>query len=164
FRIRLPLLALRATTADDAPAPAPHARHAPPPDRDRARLDGLRVLVVDDDRDTRDLLSALLRESGAEVSLASSAAEALEHFRRDGPPDLLLSDIGMPEEDGYELVRRVRALPPDAGGRTPAVALTAYARAEDRRQALDAGYEAHLPKPVEPAELTSVLARLAARA
>ena len=126
------------------------------------RLDGLRVLVVDDEDDTRELLRVGLTQCGAEVSTASSAAEALEALARE-MPEVLISDIGMPDEDGYELIRRVRALAPEGGGRVPAVALTAYARAEDRLRALRAGYQMHLSKPVELAELTSVIASLARR-
>ena len=126
------------------------------------RLDGLRVLVVDDERDTRELLQAGLGQCGAEVTVAGSAAEALAAMRA-AAPDLLISDIGMPEEDGYTLIRRVRALPAEGGGRVPAIALTAYARVEDRMQALRAGYQMHVPKPVEMAELVAVAASLALR-
>jgi signal transduction histidine kinase/ActR/RegA family two-component response regulator len=126
------------------------------------RLDGLRVLVVDDEPDTRELLKAGLGQSGAEVTVAGSAAEALEAMRAT-TPDLLISDIGMPEEDGYELIRRVRAQSNENWGRVPAIALTAYARVEDRMQALRAGYQMHVPKPVEMAELVAVAASLVQR-
>jgi PAS domain S-box-containing protein len=126
------------------------------------RLDGLRVLVVDDEQDTREMLKAGLGQCGAEVSAAGSAAEALEEIRR-APPDMLISDIGMPDEDGYALLRKVRALPADEGGRVPAIALTAYARTEDRLQALRAGYQMHVTKPVELTELAAVVASLAKR-
>jgi CheY-like chemotaxis protein len=126
------------------------------------RLDGLRILVVDDERDTRELLKAGLSRCGAEVSAASSAAEAIE-LMRGAVPDLLISDIGMPDEDGYALMRRVRQFPAAAGGRVPAIALTAYARVEDRMQALRSGYQMHVPKPVEMAELVTVAASLARR-
>jgi PAS domain S-box-containing protein len=127
------------------------------------RLDGLRVLVVDDEPDTRELLQTGLGQCGAEVMTAGSAGEALEAIRR-VVPDVLISDIGMPEEDGYELIRRVRELPAGGGGKVPAIALTAYARVEDRMQALRAGYEMHVPKPVELAELVAVAASLVRRA
>ena len=91
---------------------------------------------------------------------ASSAAEGLARVIAD-KPDVIVSDIGMPGEDGYAFIRRVRALPPEQGGRTPAAALTAYARAEDRRQAMKAGFEMHIPKPVEPSELLTIVATLA---
>lgn len=127
------------------------------------RLDDLRVLVVDDESDTRDVLKAMLGECGAEVISAGSAAEALEVFER-SRPDVLICDIGMPEEDGYQLIRNIRARPVEQGGRTPAVALTAYARAEDRLRALRAGYQMHIPKPVEVNELVAIVASVVARA
>jgi len=126
------------------------------------RLDGMHILVVDDERDTRELLKAGLSRCGAEVTAAASAAEAIE-LMRGAVPDLLISDIGMPDEDGYSLMRRVRQLPAAVGGRVPAIALTAYARVEDRMQALRAGYQMHVPKPVELAELVTVAASLARR-
>jgi len=126
------------------------------------RLDGLRVLVVDDEPDTREMLKAGLGQCGAVVTTAGSAAEAIGEIQG-APPDVLVSDIGMPEEDGYDLIRKVRALPAEGGGRVPAIALTAYARAEDRLQALRAGYQMHVPKPVELAELAAVVASIARR-
>jgi PAS domain S-box-containing protein len=126
------------------------------------RLDGLKVLVVDDEPDTRELLKVGLGQCGAEVTAAGSAAEALEAIVA-AVPDLLISDIGMPGEDGYELIRRVRELPAESGGKVPAIALTAYARVEDRMQALRAGYQMHVPKPVELAELVAVAASLIQR-
>jgi CheY-like chemotaxis protein len=126
------------------------------------RLDGLRILVVDDEPDTRELLKAGLGQCGAVVSVVKSAAGALEAIAAD-LPDLLISDIGMPDEDGYELIRRVRQLPAESGGKLPAIALTAYARVEDRMHALRAGYQMHVPKPVELAELVAVAASLVKR-
>lgn len=126
------------------------------------RLDGLRILAVDDEPDTRELLKAGLGQCGADVSVVGSASEALEALAVE-VPDLLISDIGMPDEDGYELIRRVRALPAESGGKMPAIALTAYARAEDRMQSLRAGYQMHVPKPVELAELVAVAASLVQR-
>jgi CheY-like chemotaxis protein len=125
-------------------------------------LDGLSVLVVDDDPDARHLISTLLEERGARVRQAGSSAEALIALGTERP-DVLLSDIEMPDQDGYGLMRAIRALPPDKGGRVPAAALTAYARTEDRMQALLAGFHLHLPKPVQPAELAAVVASLAGR-
>jgi signal transduction histidine kinase/ActR/RegA family two-component response regulator len=125
-----------------------------------ARLDGVRVLVVDDDRDALDLAGAVLTAAGALVRVARSASEgfdALASWR----PDVLVADIEMPGEDGYALIRRVRALDPDAGGRTPAVALTAYSRTKDRDLAVDAGFTMHVPKPVDPGEFTVIVASLA---
>jgi CheY-like chemotaxis protein len=127
-------------------------------------LDGLRVLLVDDEADARDVLSAVLEKCGAEVDAVASAADALEAFGRGGF-DLVISDIGMPGEDGYTLIGRIRELERRAGAaQTPAVALTAYAREEDRVRAFRAGFQMHLVKPVEPGELTAVVASLAGRA
>ncbi len=123
----------------------------------RPELKGLRVLVVDDEEDARDLLAAVLEACGSIVTLAGSAADALAKIQAEAP-DVLVSDIGMPGEDGYDLIRKIRAL--DRGADIPAAALTAYARAEDRRRALDAGFMMHIPKPVEPAELVAVIANL----
>ncbi len=143
-------------------APAPPAR--PDPERGPQRpLDGLRVVVVEDEADTRDLLATMLSRQGAAVDTAPSAADGFEAVRR-RPPDVLVCDIGMAGEDGYSLLSRVRALPSGEGGAVPAVALTAYARAEDRRRALDAGYQVHLAKPVDPDELIRTVARMAGRA
>jgi CheY-like chemotaxis protein len=126
------------------------------------RLDGLRILVVDDEQDTRELLKTSLSQCGAQVTVAGSTAEAFEAIRA-SIPDVLISDIGMPDEDGYDLIRRLRSLPLESGGKLPAIALTAYARVEDRLQALRAGYQMHVPKPVEFAELVAVVASLAKR-
>jgi PAS domain S-box-containing protein len=125
-------------------------------------LEGMIVLAVDDEPDTRELLKVGLGQCGAVVTVVGSAAEALEAIAAH-VPDLLISDIGMPGEDGYELIRRVRQLPPENGGKLPAIALTAYARVEDRMQALRAGYQMHVPKPVELAELAAVAASLVKR-
>jgi len=126
------------------------------------RIDGLRLLVVDDEYDARALVSQLLQEHGAEVHVAASANEALELFAR-VRPDVMVSDVGMPEVDGYALIRTIRALSADAGGRTPAVALTAFARTQDAQRAFAAGYQMHVTKPVEPADLVTVVANLAGR-
>jgi PAS domain S-box-containing protein len=126
------------------------------------RMDGMKVLVVDDEADTRELLNIGLGQCGAEVTSVGSAQEALEAINKERP-DLLVSDIGMPDEDGYELIKRVRALPARHGGKIPAIALTAYARTEDRLRALRAGYQMHVTKPVELAELVAVMASLVQR-
>jgi CheY-like chemotaxis protein len=118
------------------------------------------VLAVDDEPDARDLVRRVLEQCGANVITASSATEALA-LLKSGRPNMIICDIGMPGEDGYEFIRNVRALPVEAGGRTPAAALTAFARAEDRTRALRAGYQTHVSKPVEPTELTAVVASLA---
>jgi CheY-like chemotaxis protein len=120
-------------------------------------LGGVRVLVVDDQDDARELIERVIAECNAVVRGCANGEEALklvESFR----PSVLVSDIGMPGMDGYELLRRVRALGAERGGRIPAVALTAFARPEDRMRALRAGYLVHVPKPVEPAELVATVA------
>ncbi|MBW4678548.1 MAG: PAS domain S-box protein [Microcoleus vaginatus WJT46-NPBG5] len=122
-------------------------------------LSNLRVLVVDDEADTRDYIVTALKQSGAEVTDAASVSAALSVFQR-FQPDVLVSDIGMPGEDGYSLIRKVRALVVDQGGSIPAVALTAYAMDEDRRRVLEAGFQKHLAKPVDADELIQVVARL----
>jgi CheY-like chemotaxis protein len=123
---------------------------------------GLRVLVVDDEADARELLTAALGQYGVEVRAAVSAAEGLA-ILKEWKPDVIISDIGLPDEDGYMFIRRVRALEQEDGGNIPAAALTAYARLEDRLRALSAGYQSHVPKPVDPAELAAVVASLAGR-
>jgi PAS domain S-box-containing protein len=126
------------------------------------RLDGLRILAIDDEAGTRDLLLAILTQRGAEVRTASSAEQALDELKR-WLPDVIVSDIGMPGEDGYSLMARIRRLGCDSGGDIPAIALTAYARSEDRMRALAAGFQMHVPKPVEAFELIIVIATLAGR-
>ena len=134
----------------------------PPVDDCTDRLDGLRILVVDDEADTRDLLKQGLEYCGATVKAVGTANEALELLTSTSP-DILISDIGMPVVDGYELIRQVRGLSPDRGGKVPAIALTAYTRAEDRLRSLRAGYDMHVPKPVELAELVAVAATVMRR-
>jgi PAS domain S-box-containing protein len=124
------------------------------------RLSGTRILVVEDESETRAVLDRLLRERGAEVRSVETAAEAFDVLGS-WVPDVLVSDIGMPGEDGYSLIRRIRALPADRGARLPAVALTAYVKADDRRKALEAGFQTHVSKPVDPDELALVIAGLA---
>lgn len=122
-------------------------------------LEGLRVVIVDDDGDARDLLATVLVQRNAEVFVAESAAEALALVARE-LPDALISDIAMPEEDGYSLIGRVRALTPGDGGETVAIAVTAYAGRADRQRAIDAGFDAHLSKPVDIDSLVRQLAPL----
>jgi CheY-like chemotaxis protein len=160
FTIRLPLAAVRC---------------APPvtqkPDRGngdeqkyatKIDLSGVRVLVVDDELDARRLLGTLLERCGAKVVCVASVDEALEQISR-SRPDVLVSDIGMPGEDGYALIRRVREREGDSQQKLPAIALTAFARSEDRRKAMLAGFQMHVPKPVEAEELTAVVASLAGK-
>jgi CheY-like chemotaxis protein len=117
------------------------------------------VLVVDDDDDARALAKDILESSGCRVTLAESVDAALAAFAAE-VPDVLLSDVGMPVRDGYDLIRAVRAMPAARGGDVPAAALTAYARAEDRRRLLDAGFSMHVAKPLEASELVAVLTNL----
>jgi signal transduction histidine kinase len=126
-------------------------------------LDGVRVLIVDDEPDARDMLAAMLRQTGATVSEAGSAAHALALLGRE-TFDVLISDIGMPGEDGYSFIRSIRRRKADAVARIPAAALTAYAGSEDRQRALAAGFQIHITKPVRPAELMSAVGSLAGRA
>jgi signal transduction histidine kinase/ActR/RegA family two-component response regulator len=126
------------------------------------RLEGISVLVVDDQTDAQNLIRRVLEECGAKVITSSSAVEALQILERE-KPSVLLSDIGMPDVDGYEFLKRVRALGPDRGGQVPAVALTAFARSEDRTKALLSGFMVHVTKPVEPSELAATIAAVAGR-
>jgi signal transduction histidine kinase/CheY-like chemotaxis protein len=161
FAVRLPIAPLRrASPPSVAPREAPEGAPADGGLACPPQIEGLRVLVVDDEPDARELLRSILEQCRADVTTAGSAAEALDHIRRRAP-DVLVSDVGMPGEDGYALIRAVRALPAGAGGLTPAIALTAYARPEDRTRALVAGFTSYVAKPVEPQELLSVLANLA---
>jgi signal transduction histidine kinase len=146
-----------------APAPAiPVATAAVESPWPLAGLARLRVLVVDDDPDSREVVREVLEQAGAMVATAGSTPEALRSIA-ERPPDVLLSDLGMPGEDGYQLMRRVRALDPVAGGSVPAAALTAYTQAENRLAAQEAGFQGYLAKPIDPAELTAAVARLAGR-
>ncbi|MBD2342649.1 PAS domain-containing hybrid sensor histidine kinase/response regulator [Anabaena subtropica] len=123
---------------------------------------GVRVLVVDDESDSRDFITTVLEQCQAEVQAVATAREALQIIPQ-WKPNVLVSDIGMPEEDGYSLIRKLRSSPPEQGGNIPAAALTAYARAEDRMRAIQEGFQLHLPKPIEPAELATVVASLIKR-
>jgi PAS domain S-box-containing protein len=159
FTVSLPLIAVRKAEKrcpeDSAPAEVDSA--SPP-----QVLSRLRILAVDDEPDTRAMLESVLEQYGADVITASTAGEAadlLPGFR----PDILVCDIGMPGEDGFSLIRRVRALGPEQGGNTPAIALTGYVRVEERMRALDAGYQMFVPKPVEGDELVSIIAGLVRR-
>ena len=125
-------------------------------------LDGLRVLLVDDEPEARQILSTVITRTGAEVKACTSANEALAKLI-EWKPDVILSDIAMPDEDGYSFIGKVRSLPRDKGGETPAAALTAYARDVDRRQALAAGYQMHIAKPIGASQLVTMIARLAGR-
>lgn len=125
-------------------------------------LSGLKILVVEDEVDSLELITVFLEKRGAEVVGAKSMTEALEHLNN-AIPDILISDIGMPDADGYEFIQNVRRLEPERGGKVPAVALTAYARAEDKTRALQSGFQTHLPKPVEMDKLADTIAEIAGR-
>jgi len=160
FTVRLPTMTLSEQQPDEVPRqPAVSMVER---DRQPASLEGLRVLVVDDEFDARSLLTAMLERCGAQVIAVGSAREGIDSVES-WKPDVLIADIGMPVEDGYGLIRRVRALPREHGGQTPALALTAYARTEDRVRALSEGYQVHLAKPVDRSELAAVVASLGHR-
>jgi len=124
-------------------------------------LRGRRLLVVDDRLDELSLFRTILEAQGADVQTAGSVREALALLEEHGPPDVLVSDIAMPEQDGYELLRIVRALPPELGGQVPAIAITAHARREDRDRVLAAGFTEYIAKPVDPATLVETVASVA---
>jgi PAS domain S-box-containing protein len=161
FTVRLP-----AMTNEEHPVPQelkqPAVTEVETRDRRPSSLQGLRVLVVDDEIDARTLLTMMLEKCGAQVVAVGSSREGLESIES-WLPDVLIADIGMPVEDGYGLIRKVRALPKKKGGQTPALALTAYARTEDRVRALSEGYQVHLAKPVDRFELAAVVASLGHR-
>lgn len=161
FTVRLPVVPVYQVDPEGGRV-HPAARDLMPLTEGDDRLDGLKILVVDDEPDTRDLLKTGLENCGALVTVACSVIKALDAIKTE-LPDVLISDIGMPGEDGYDLIRRLRSLAPERGGKIPAIALTAYARVEDRLQALRSGYQMHVPKPVELAELVAVAASLVNR-
>jgi CheY-like chemotaxis protein len=161
FVVRLPLRAMHAQRDNEQRLqPTAAGRRQPRTLGDAPRLYGVKVVVVDDEADTRELLRGILDSCGAEVREAESSRMGVD-LVRDWGPDVIVSDIGMPGEDGYTFIRRIRALEKDGGKRVPAIALTAYARAEDRMRALVAGYQVHVSKPVEPMEFALVVAGLA---
>jgi len=122
-------------------------------------LAGLNILVVEDDDDIRFFVTTILEADGATIVAVPSAAAAREILPQ-LQPDILISDIGMPDEDGYTLIRKIRALKPDMGGKVPAIALTAYGDSENRIRALEAGFQTHVSKPVDPEELVEIVANL----
>ncbi len=160
FTLGLPLMTMRATERTESAMPPEFkkAEFACP-----SELEGLRVLVVDDEADTRELLQFVLEGCGAKVKTAGSAVAALEAIAQE-TFDVLLSDIGMPDEDGYSLLAKVRALGQERGGKVlPAAALTAYTSEKDRIRALQSGFQIHVPKPISPNEIVAIVANLAAR-
>ncbi|PPS44782.1 PAS domain S-box protein [Chroococcidiopsis sp. TS-821] len=150
FTLKLPLLPLQSEVSASAP------------NSDAIALDGARILVVDDEADTREFLTFMLAQYGAEAIAVNSAAAAIERLQS-FYPDVVLSDIGMPNEDGYSLIRRIQVLAASQGRQIPAIALTAYAREEDRQAAQSAGFQLHMSKPINPSELVSAIARLIGR-
>jgi len=166
FTIRLPILT-SARPVDRLPGTVERrttprerrARLAGSPRPEPERLDGLHVLVVDDDADGRALTALVLTDAGARVSAAMSAREARQMLSAQ-PPDVLVSDIGMPGEDGYALIRDIREYERAHGGCLPVIALTGYAGDDERIRILAAGFQAHVPKPLDPAELTAAIARV----
>jgi CheY-like chemotaxis protein len=158
FNVRLPLTAVYPEPEKEGHLPEATLRENPP--IPEVSLADIQVLVVDDEIDARDLVKKLLEMAGAMVSTAGSASEAMGHILA-GRPDVLICDIGMQEEDGYSLIRRLRGMEKKEEGVLPAVALSAYARSEDRTKAIRSGFQIHLAKPVEPAELLAVISSLA---
>jgi PAS domain S-box-containing protein len=161
FSVRLPLMAAHQRRYEE-PRVHPGTSELDSPDFRTVDLAGIKVLVVDDEIDARDLIYRVLSDCHAEVLLAGSARDALRLIEIERP-DVLVSDIGMPDVDGYELLKQVRALGKLRGGRMPAIALTAFARTEDRTRALRAGFLVHVAKPVEPSELVATIANVAGR-
>jgi len=158
FMVALPLIPLRQGETGRAHPRGENRGQCPV----EVELEGVRVLVVDDERDSLEWVHRLLKECKAEVVLATSARDGLRLVNEVPPPDVIVSDIGMPEKDGLEMMRELRART-DPVGKTPAIALTAFARSEDRTRAMLAGYQVHLAKPVEPQELLAAVANLAGR-
>jgi PAS domain S-box-containing protein len=160
FTVKLPLMSLRVKS--DRGERVHSSVESGEPSGNLLLLNGVRVLIVDDETDSREVLTATLEQVGAEVTAVASASEALDAITQ-LTPDVLVSDIGMPLEDGYSLIRKVRQLKAEQGGQIPAIALTAYARPEDRMRAIAAGFQMHIAKPLEPAELVTMVASLAGR-
>jgi len=159
FTVTFPLLAVHRNGIDGEHAFYPAGSAIPVP---ALILKGLRVLVVDDEEDARELLTTALTQSGAEVRTAATVRAALDILDQ-WKPNVLVSDIGMPGQDGYDLIKTVRALEPEKGGTIPAVALTGYASAEDAARTRLAGYETHMAKPVAPSDLVVAVASLVAK-
>lgn len=132
---------------------------SPSPSSNRMSLAGVHVLVVEDHDDSRHLIRMVLRQAGAQVDVASNSTEGFDHFKN-GHPDVIVSDIGMPEETGYDLIRKIRALPRALGGETPAIALTAWTRKEEVTAAFRAGFQVHIPKPLDATALVQAVAEL----
>ncbi|MGD0140603.1 MAG: ATP-binding protein [Tepidisphaeraceae bacterium] len=162
FIVQLPLMVVHAQPGEAERLHPRASAEIVPADGSRSQLQGVKVLVVDDEQDARDLIKRVLEDCKAEVLTAGSAAEAMPILIQQ-KPDVLLSDIGMPQVDGYDFLRQVRSMTDQGGGKIPAIALTAFARSEDRTRALMSGYQVHLAKPVEPAELVATVASVVGR-
>ena len=162
FSVRLPLTAGPGEKGTPSPSRRGRKDESGMPEDKPVDLTGVGVLVVDDEEDTRDIIATLLTQRGAEVRVAGLAREAyaiLDHWR----PNVILSDIGMPEEDGYTFLRNLRSRSQEKGGQIPAAAITAYTKMEDRMCALRAGFQSHVPKPINLEELVIVVASLAGK-
>jgi CheY-like chemotaxis protein len=164
FSVRLPLFAVQMPTPPATNVSLRQTQSSTQSQPEAAAstessLQNAKILVVEDEADSRDIISVVLTASGAEVRTARSVKEGLELLQA-WQPNLLISDIGMPHEDGYALIQQVRQLPATAGGAIPAIALTAYARPEDRNKALALGFQQHLTKPISPTELNAAVASL----
>jgi CheY-like chemotaxis protein len=159
FTVSLPVMAVRAepdkAKRSATEKPAPDAEGLPD-------ISGLRILAVDDEPDSLAIITRLLQLRGCNVETAASGAEAIQTLQKQ-PFDVLISDIGMPDEDGYAFLKKVRALPASRGGNIPAIALTAFTRSEDRRRAMLAGFQMHVSKPADSAELIAVIANVTGR-
>jgi len=164
FKVRFPIASPDIVWQSEERPPGPELKQAAQPKQtdEQQDLNGVRVLVVEDDLDTLEMLRVILQDRGAEVITASSAGDALNALEQ-SLPDALVSDLAMPEQDGYELIEHIRQRDPERGGNIPAVALTANARVEDRVRALRAGFQMYMPKPVVPDELVLVVANLTHR-
>lgn len=159
FKVALPVSGPVVPPLDGTPSDDELARGVTGSDPSASSLKNTRILLVDDEADAREVVATTLERWGAEVMVAASAADARDILERE-QPDLLVADIEMPGEDGYDLIRTIRTLPPERGGRIPAIAFTAYASAYDRARLLTAGFDRHVPKPVQPPELFSVIAAM----
>jgi CheY-like chemotaxis protein len=162
FTVRIPLPAVSKNRNYRAPAHLGQNGEQNGNRETESNLANLRVLLVDDEADGREMITTMLEQDGAQVKGVASANEALQVLA-EWNPDVLISDIGMPMEDGYSLIRKVRTLPPERGGTVPAIALTGYARTEDQLRALSAGYQSHISKPVAVQDLIAAVASLAGR-
>jgi CheY-like chemotaxis protein len=162
FTVHLPIAIVHRGQDSEPARQHPRTQPAVAADFKAVDLSGVKILVVDDQPDARELVSRMLTDCKATVFTAGSAEEALLMVEREHP-NVLVSDIGMPDIDGFELLKRVRALGEERGGKVPAIALTAFARSEDRTRALHRGFQVHVAKPVEPAELIATVASVAGR-